>query len=89
MTLLTLKLIISSKLHQKKKNERKTKPKKQKRKRRKYFLTALRLTANPKNSLCFQKSYLHKKDNISTVLYKIGSTTRNNILNYKDVVNSL
>ena len=66
----------------------KQKKKKQKRKRPKYFLTALRLTTKPKNSLCFQKSYLHKKDNISTVVYKIGSTIGNNILNYKDVVNS-
>lgn len=52
------------------------------------YLTALRLTTKPKNPLCFQNSYLHKKDNISTVVYKIGSTIGNNILNYKDVVNS-
>ena len=32
---------------------------------------------------------LQKKDNISTVTYKLGKTIRNKILNYKDVVNSI
>ena len=32
---------------------------------------------------------LQKKDSIPTVTYKLRNTTRSNILNYKDVVNSI
>ena len=32
---------------------------------------------------------LQKKDNILTVRYKLGNTIRNNVLNYKDLVNSI